>query len=128
MLFYAIISGNLSIFKYLCRLSPQLTKISKTKNTLLHIASKLGNVKIVKYLLSMNENPHLKNNMGETPLFLAAKEGFVDLIGILVKAGAYLDVKNKYNETVFDQVSVIDYNILSDTIKFYLESSLNSKI
>ncbi|XP_076946823.1 protein ACCELERATED CELL DEATH 6-like [Bidens hawaiensis] len=99
--------------EFLDNLGNGLLGSDASKNSVLHLVSKIGNVACVKYILEKYPLMHSRNSDTETPTYVAAREGRVDILRYMIKL---LRKENEDIESVLTR-SIDDYNALHVAIQ-----------
>ncbi|KAI3745119.1 hypothetical protein L1987_58221 [Smallanthus sonchifolius] len=85
--------------EFLDNLGNGLLGSNASKNTVLHLVSKIGNVASVQYVLAKHPSQiNCLNSDMETPAYIAAREGHVDILEFMIN---YLKKENQDIKSIF---------------------------
>ncbi|KAI3745117.1 hypothetical protein L1987_58219 [Smallanthus sonchifolius] len=91
--------GRIVTPEFLDNLGNGLLGSNPSKNTVLHLVSKIGNVASVEYILAKDPSQiNCLNSDMETPAYVAAREGREDILRFMIN---YLKKENKDIESIF---------------------------
>jgi ankyrin repeat protein len=119
---YAIMTKNYQTTEVLLNHDKnQLTFLTDSQNSPLHLAVASGDYSIVKLLLDLNADPNQKNIDGNTPLHYASTSHDIRIIQYLISHGANPTIPNNNSQTPLDLTKDSEFNAL---LKTYNESKI----
>ncbi|VDN27537.1 unnamed protein product [Gongylonema pulchrum] len=96
-LFWAARNGHTNIVNYLTNEeNVNVNTLNKSKESVLHVATRYAQLESVLLLLERGANPALQDEHGETALHIASWHGYAALLGVLCKFNPPVLLKNQY--------------------------------